>query len=420
MKKYDIFISYRREGGFESANLIAEKLRGMGYSVFFDLESLRSGKFNEQLYKVIEQCKDFIVVLPKMALDRCTNENGDTNEEDWLRKEVLEAIKYQKNIIPIMLTGFEWPKTMPKGMYTLKDYQAITATSHDTFDYAMQRLASYCISKPHKLKLPMAMACVIAGLITMATIGYFSLLQISKPICKSVANEYTIGMGLIHELLGTEEELKTEWEAFVSSYNSAATPIRKDYLISDMISSIQKKEMKAESIRGHIRPSIELSEWQTFLLGLYGSQKEDVEGMSLCVDSYVCDLDTIASTMRQVLERRTFKPYEIQSVRYSLELYERSVNMIFYAYLQEITLLPEESRKSHNEMIKSWILLPTISMSMSQEEYERLTNIEINKMEELNHKIQKMMAAQENEMYDMEVRLDSLEAKADALIETMK
>ena len=63
--KYDIFISYRRTGGFESANLIAEKLRGMGYSVFFDVESLRSGEFNKQLYNVIEQCKDFVVVLPE-------------------------------------------------------------------------------------------------------------------------------------------------------------------------------------------------------------------------------------------------------------------------------------------------------------------------------------------------------------------
>ena len=68
--KYDIFISYRR-ASFESANLIAEKLRRAGYSVFFDVETLRSGKFNEQLLTVIEQCKDFIIVLSENALDVC-------------------------------------------------------------------------------------------------------------------------------------------------------------------------------------------------------------------------------------------------------------------------------------------------------------------------------------------------------------
>ena len=39
--KYDVFISYRRDA-FESANLIAEKLRSAGYTVFFDVEMLRS------------------------------------------------------------------------------------------------------------------------------------------------------------------------------------------------------------------------------------------------------------------------------------------------------------------------------------------------------------------------------------------
>ena len=121
-KKYDIFISYRRVGGFESANLIAEKLRHMGYSVFFDVESLRSGRFNEQLYGVIEECKDFIVVLPEKGLDRCSNADGSVNEEDWIRKEVTHAMKKNKNIVPVMLAGFEWPKPMPTGMEELKEF----------------------------------------------------------------------------------------------------------------------------------------------------------------------------------------------------------------------------------------------------------------------------------------------------------
>ncbi|MDD3040209.1 toll/interleukin-1 receptor domain-containing protein [Bacteroides sp.] len=61
--KYDIFISYLR-ASFESVNLITEKLRSPGYSVFFNAETLRSEKFNEQLLKVIEHCKDLIIVLP--------------------------------------------------------------------------------------------------------------------------------------------------------------------------------------------------------------------------------------------------------------------------------------------------------------------------------------------------------------------
>lgn len=53
-KRYDVFISYRRSSASE-ANLIAEKLRARGYRVFFDVEELRAGLFNEQLYRVIDK-----------------------------------------------------------------------------------------------------------------------------------------------------------------------------------------------------------------------------------------------------------------------------------------------------------------------------------------------------------------------------
>ena len=109
---YDIFISYRR-ASYDTANLIATRLKAAGYSVFFDLESLRSGKFNEQLYSVIENCKDFISVLPPNALDRCVN------EDDWVRLEICHAMKHNKNIIPVMLNGFTWPNPMPSGMEEL-------------------------------------------------------------------------------------------------------------------------------------------------------------------------------------------------------------------------------------------------------------------------------------------------------------
>ncbi|MBR2018363.1 MAG: toll/interleukin-1 receptor domain-containing protein, partial [Prevotella sp.] len=112
MKHYDIFISYRRSS-YDTANLIATRLKSAGYSVFFDMETLRSGKFNEQLYKVIDSCKDFVLVLPPDALDRCTN------EDDWIRLEVCRAISGKKNIIPVMLNGFTWPKPMPNGMEEL-------------------------------------------------------------------------------------------------------------------------------------------------------------------------------------------------------------------------------------------------------------------------------------------------------------
>ena len=48
-KEYDIFISYRRDGGESTAKILRDKLTELGYSVFFDVESLRSGDFNKKL-----------------------------------------------------------------------------------------------------------------------------------------------------------------------------------------------------------------------------------------------------------------------------------------------------------------------------------------------------------------------------------
>jgi len=44
--QYDIFISYRRDA-FELANLFATRLKALGYRVFFDVETMNAGKFNE-------------------------------------------------------------------------------------------------------------------------------------------------------------------------------------------------------------------------------------------------------------------------------------------------------------------------------------------------------------------------------------
>lgn len=95
---YDIFISYRRDA-FEPANLFATRLKALGYRVFFDIETMNAGKFNEQLLDVISKCKDFILVLSPNALDRCEDEG------DWVRREVMCAMEHKKNIIPIMLFG---------------------------------------------------------------------------------------------------------------------------------------------------------------------------------------------------------------------------------------------------------------------------------------------------------------------------
>ncbi len=116
---YQIFISYRREGGAALAYLLNQVLTSLGHSVFYDIESLSSGKFDEKLLAVIEHSPNFIVLLTPHVFDRCSNEN------DWIRREAMQAIKCGKNIIPIMDPYFEWPDKLIKELEPLKSYNGV-------------------------------------------------------------------------------------------------------------------------------------------------------------------------------------------------------------------------------------------------------------------------------------------------------
>lgn len=134
--KYQVFMSYRRDGADILAQSITYRLREKGYSVFFDMESMRSGKFNEQIYQVISECTHVIVVLPPNGLDRCVNEG------DWLRNEIAYAIANKKTIIPVLMKGFTFPTDLPDDIKEIRDYQGVSPST-EFFDATIDRLISY-------------------------------------------------------------------------------------------------------------------------------------------------------------------------------------------------------------------------------------------------------------------------------------
>ncbi len=124
-KPYHIFISYRRDGGDVMARLLYEVFSYKGYRVFYDNESLSSGRFDKKIYRIIEECQDVLVVLSQGSLERCRNEG------DWFRNEITHAINKKKAIIPIFTDKFELPTeeeraSYPKEVQELLVYHAYT------------------------------------------------------------------------------------------------------------------------------------------------------------------------------------------------------------------------------------------------------------------------------------------------------
>ncbi len=168
MDKYDIFISYRRNGGEMLAHILYERLKDTGYAAFQDVESLRSGNFNTALYDVIENCQDFILILSPGALDRCVN------PDDWVKNEIVYALNHNKNIIPVMMRGFEWPENLPPEIDELRYKNGITAST-EYFDQFLYKLFDFLISKKatkttkkrkHSLRVILFATLYILGLLS--------------------------------------------------------------------------------------------------------------------------------------------------------------------------------------------------------------------------------------------------------------
>ncbi|XP_055936572.1 NAD(+) hydrolase sarm1-like [Argiope bruennichi] len=102
---FDAFISYRRSSGSHLASLLYTYLKARGLSVYLDVDILKNGRFDLHILDSISRAKNFILVLTHDALDRCLN---DDKCEDWVHKEIVEAVKNECNIIPVF-DNFRWP-----------------------------------------------------------------------------------------------------------------------------------------------------------------------------------------------------------------------------------------------------------------------------------------------------------------------
>jgi Flp pilus assembly protein TadD len=140
-----VFISYRRTN-IPWALAIFQNLTHHGYDVFFDYNGIASGDFERLILSNITSRAHFLVLLTPSALERC-GEPGD-----WLRREIETALDSRRNIVPLMLEGFDFgtPKIanqLTGTLSALKDYNALSIPP-DYFAEALDRLRSRFLNVP--------------------------------------------------------------------------------------------------------------------------------------------------------------------------------------------------------------------------------------------------------------------------------
>lgn len=121
---YDVFICYRHDGlnekdrNVSTAKLIKRELERQfaGCRVFLDQHQCSDWRFQDVILPAIRSCRNFVVMLTDGSLGRCKD------EEDWVRREILEAFISPCKVILISADGEmkELPKDMPRELAALE------------------------------------------------------------------------------------------------------------------------------------------------------------------------------------------------------------------------------------------------------------------------------------------------------------
>lgn len=163
--KYDVFISYRRDGGYETAKHLYDLLSREGYSVSFDIDTLRNGDFDTELLKRIDQCKDFILIVNSTAFDRMFDPVFP-KEKDWLRCELSYALSKNKNIIPVFLAGVNgFPDSLPADVADVEHKNGPVYNQYYFDDFFRRLKEDFFISRPSKRLRKIVLFSVMSFLI---------------------------------------------------------------------------------------------------------------------------------------------------------------------------------------------------------------------------------------------------------------
>ena len=147
-KTYDVFISYRRQGGAVKAELTKDELGKRGFRdsrMFLDTRSLTSGDYLKTILNAIAHSKSVVVIITKDCFV------GLPTDSTWVR-EIEYAIELHKNIVPIYFDGITELKAdqIPSCIHRLAFENAVIYI-HEYADASFNRLVSRLSKEPVSL-----------------------------------------------------------------------------------------------------------------------------------------------------------------------------------------------------------------------------------------------------------------------------
>lgn len=140
-----VFISYRRSASRHLARSIFMDLTQHGYDVFLDVNTIDSGAFDSVILNQIGARTHFVVLLSPTALERCVN------VDDWLCREIYQAMQLRRNIVPIIEEGFNFESETGYLPVEWRDqFRRLSGLRlfHDYFEDGMTKLRERFLNPP--------------------------------------------------------------------------------------------------------------------------------------------------------------------------------------------------------------------------------------------------------------------------------
>ena len=191
---FDAFISYRRKGGSEKAQLVKSELLQRGLSderVFLDTHSLHEGNFEAKIRDAISQSKNVIVIISQGCFD-------EVRQTDYWYLEISEALRQGKNIIPVLFDDISSISRlrMPEYLAELKEKNCVTY-QHEYANAAFDKLYSFlgmgtATHTPKRGCMMKYRGCMFS--IMLAFIGLLVLTPIAKSVFENDVTDSTSGI----------------------------------------------------------------------------------------------------------------------------------------------------------------------------------------------------------------------------------
>jgi hypothetical protein len=140
-----VSVSYRRTDEPWALAVFGD-LTQHGYEVFIDYDGIASGDFETAILENIRARAHFLVLLTPTALER------RSDPVDWMRREIEAALDSKRNIVPLMLEGFDFDTPAVAGQLDgklegLKKYNGLSIPK-GYFPPAMERLRTRFLNVP--------------------------------------------------------------------------------------------------------------------------------------------------------------------------------------------------------------------------------------------------------------------------------